>query len=148
MPEIWPKIAQDNFKICPRYAQALPKVWGFKFRKWDKMSLGRVHKLGHYVVGEVHNAVGHFVVETKCILTKQTSHRHSATYSLHLSQLPQPAVVYFFQACALFAQPQRTLNFGLFWLFVENLHTLWCTFTVLDNAVVFTQKLINITHLD
>ena len=57
-------------KICPRYAQALPEVWGFKLRKWDKMSPGRVHKLGHYVAGEVHNAVGHFVVGTKCLLTK------------------------------------------------------------------------------
>ena len=46
------------------------KVWGFQLRKWDKMSPGRVHKLGHYVAGEVHNAVGHFVVGTKCLLTK------------------------------------------------------------------------------
>ena len=69
MPEIWPKIAQDISQICPRYAQALPEVWGFKLRKWDKMSPGRVHKLGHYVAGEVHNAVGHFVVGTKCLLT-------------------------------------------------------------------------------
>ena len=71
MPEIWPKIAQDISKICPRYVQALPKVWGFKLRKWDKMSPGRVHKLGHYVAGEVHNAVGQFVVGTKCLLTSQ-----------------------------------------------------------------------------
>ena len=60
-------------KIYPRYArdatQALPEVWGIKLRKWDKMSPGRVHKLGHYVAGEVHNAVGHFVVGTKCLLT-------------------------------------------------------------------------------
>ena len=69
MPEIWQKIAQDIFQLCPRYAQALPEVWGFKLRKWDKMSPGRVHKLGHYVAGEVHNAVGHFVVGTKCLLT-------------------------------------------------------------------------------
>ena len=69
MPEIWPIIAQDISQICPRYVQALPEVWGFKLRKWDKMSLGRVHKLGHYVAGEVHNAVGHFVVGTKCLLT-------------------------------------------------------------------------------
>ena len=69
MPEILPKIAQDISQICPRYAQALPEVWGFKLRKWDKMSPGRVHKLGHYVAGEVHNAVGHFVVGTKCLLT-------------------------------------------------------------------------------
>ena len=69
MPEIWPKIAQDISQICPRYAQALPEVWGFKLRKWDKMSPGRVHKLGHYVAGEVHNAVGHFVVGTFCLLT-------------------------------------------------------------------------------
>ena len=64
-----PKIAQDISQICPRYAQALPEVWGFKLRKWDKMSPGRVHKLGHYVAGEVHNAVGHFVVGTFCLLT-------------------------------------------------------------------------------
>ena len=71
MPGIWPKIAQDisQTQICPRYAQALPEVWGFKLRKWDKMSPGRVHKLGHYVAGEVHNAVGHFVVGTFCLLT-------------------------------------------------------------------------------
>ena len=69
MPEIWPKIAQDISQLCPRYAQALPEVWGFKLRKWDKMSPGRVHKLGHYVAGEVHNAVGHFVVGTFCLLT-------------------------------------------------------------------------------
>ena len=73
MPEIWPKIAQDISQICPRYAQALPEVWGFKLRKWDKMSPGRVHKLGHYVAGEVHNAVGHFVVGTKCLLTDMRS---------------------------------------------------------------------------
>ena len=48
---------------------ALPTLWGLKLRKWDKMSPGRVHKLGHYVAGEVHNAVGHFVVGTKCLLT-------------------------------------------------------------------------------
>ena len=65
---IWPKIAQDISQICPRYVQALPEVWGFKLRKWDKMSPGRVHKLGHYVAGEVHNAVGHFVVGTFCLL--------------------------------------------------------------------------------
>ena len=69
LPKIWPKTAQDISKIWPRYAQALPKVWGFKLRKWDKMSPGRVHKLGHYVAGEVHNAVGHFVVGTFCLLT-------------------------------------------------------------------------------
>ena len=69
MPEIWQKIVQDTSKICPRYAQALPKVWGFKLRKWDKMSPGRVHQLGHYVDGKVHNAVGHFVVGTFCLLT-------------------------------------------------------------------------------
>ena len=69
MPEICPKIAQDISKICLRYAQALPKVWGFILRKWDKMSPGRVHQLGHYVVGEVHIAVGHFVVGTFCLLT-------------------------------------------------------------------------------
>ena len=69
MPEIWPKIAQDISQICPRYVQALPEVWGFKLRKWDKMSPGRVHKLGHYVAREVHNAVRHFVVGTKCLLT-------------------------------------------------------------------------------
>ena len=63
------KIAKDISQICPRYVQALPEVWGFKLRKWDKMSLGRVHKLGHYVAGEVHNAVGHFVVGTFCLLT-------------------------------------------------------------------------------
>ena len=68
MPEIWPKIAQDISKKCPRYAQALPKVWGFQSRKWGTMSPGRVHQLGHYVAGEVHNAVGHFVVGTKCLL--------------------------------------------------------------------------------
>ena len=60
-------------KIYPRYArdatQALPEVWGFKLRKWDKMSPGRVHKLGHYIAGEVHNGVGHFVVKTFCLLT-------------------------------------------------------------------------------
>ena len=72
---------------------------------------------------------------------------HDSWY-IHSWYLSQPAVVYFFQADALFAQPQRTLNFGLFLLFVENLHTLWCTFTVLDNAVVCTPKLINNTHLD
>ena len=33
------------------------------------MSLGRVYKLGHYVTGEVHNALGHFVVGTFCHLT-------------------------------------------------------------------------------
>ena len=60
MPEIWPKIAQDISQICPRYAQALPEVWGFKLRKWDKMSPGRVHKLGHYVAGEVHICSGTF----------------------------------------------------------------------------------------
>ena len=69
MPEIWPKIAQDISQICTRYAQALPEVWGFKLRKWDKMSPGRVHKLGHYVAGEVRDAVGHFVVGTFCLLT-------------------------------------------------------------------------------
>ena len=69
MPEIWRKIAQVISQICPRYAQALPELWGFKLRKWDKMSPGRVHKLGHYVAGEVHNAVGHFVVGTFCLLT-------------------------------------------------------------------------------
>ena len=61
--------APDISKICPRYAQALPKAWGFKLRGWDKMSPGKVHKLGHYVTGEVHNAVGHFVVGTFCLLT-------------------------------------------------------------------------------
>ena len=69
MLDIWPKFAQYISKICPIYAQALPKVWGFKFRKWDKMSPGRVHQLGHYVDGKVHNAVGHFVVGTFCFLT-------------------------------------------------------------------------------
>ena len=69
MPEICPKIAQDISKICLRYAQALPKVWGFILRKWDKMSLGRVYQLGQYVSGEVHNAVGQFVLGTKCLLT-------------------------------------------------------------------------------
>ena len=69
MPEIWPKIAQDISKICPRYVQALPEVWGFKLRKWDKMLPGRVHKLGHYVAGEVHNALGHFVFGTFSHLT-------------------------------------------------------------------------------
>ena len=39
------------------------------------MSPGRVHKLGHYVAGEVHNAVGHFVVGTKCLLTDENSSR-------------------------------------------------------------------------
>ena len=73
MPEIWPKIAQDISQICPRYAPALPEVWGFKLRKWDKMSPGRVHKLGHYVAGEVHNAVGHFFVGTICLLTLWTA---------------------------------------------------------------------------
>ena len=77
MPEIWPKIAQDISQICPRYAQALPEVWGFKLRKWDKMSPGRVHKLGHYVAGEVHNAVGHFVVGTFCLLTFLTMCGHN-----------------------------------------------------------------------
>ena len=71
MPEIWPKIAQDISQICPRYAQALPKVWGFILRKWDKMSPGRVHQLGQYVSGEVHNAVGQFVLGTKCLLTNK-----------------------------------------------------------------------------
>ena len=33
------------------------------------MSPGRVHKLWHYVAGEVHNAVGHFVLRTFCLLT-------------------------------------------------------------------------------
>ena len=70
MPEICPKIAQDISKICLRYAQALPKVWGFILRKWDKMSPGRVHQLGQYVSGEVHNAVGQFVLGTKCLLTE------------------------------------------------------------------------------
>ena len=69
MPQICPKIAQDISKICLRYAQALPKVWGFILRKWDKMSPGRVHQLGQYVSGEVHNAVGQFVLGTKCLLT-------------------------------------------------------------------------------
>ena len=63
-------IAQDiRYKIGSRYAQALPKVWGFILRKWDKMSPGRVHQLGQYVSGEVHNAVGQFVLGTKCLLT-------------------------------------------------------------------------------
>ena len=69
MPEIWPKIAQDISRISSRYTQALPKVWGFKLREWDKMSLGRVHKLGHYVAGEVQDAVRHFVVGTFCLLS-------------------------------------------------------------------------------
>ena len=69
-------IAQDISKICPRYAQALLKVWVFKLRKWDKMSPGRVHKLGHYVAGEVHNAVGHFVVGTFCLLTVNSIYKH------------------------------------------------------------------------
>ena len=73
MPEICPKIAQDISKICLRYAQALPKVWGFILRKWDKMSPGRVHQLGQYVSGEVHNAVGQFVLGTKCLLTFKNS---------------------------------------------------------------------------
>ena len=80
MPEIWPKIAQDISQICPRYVQALPEVWGFKLRKWDKMSPGRVHKLGHYVAGEVHNAVGHFVVGTKCLLTKNVGFMKSIVF--------------------------------------------------------------------
>ena len=33
------------------------------------MSPGRVHQLGQYVSGEVHNAVGQFVLGTKCLLT-------------------------------------------------------------------------------
>ena len=65
------KFAQYMSKICPRYAQTLSKVWGFKLTKWDKMSPGRVLKLGHYVAGGVHNAVGHFVVGTFCLLTLQ-----------------------------------------------------------------------------
>ena len=73
MPEICPKIAQDISKICLRYAQALPKVWGFILRKWDKMSPGRVHQLGQYVSGEVHNAVGQFVLGTKCLLTSRNT---------------------------------------------------------------------------
>ena len=67
------KIAQDISQICPEHSQALPKVWEFKLRKWDKMSPGRMHKLGHYVPGEVHNAVGHFFVGTKCLLTAKTT---------------------------------------------------------------------------
>ena len=63
------RYAQKLPKICLRYAQALPKVWGFILRKWDKMSPGRVHQLGQYVSGEVHNAVGQFVLGTKCLLT-------------------------------------------------------------------------------
>ena len=59
MPDIWPKIAQNISKICPRYAQALPKVWGFKFTKWDKMSPGKVHQLGHYVAWKVRDEVRH-----------------------------------------------------------------------------------------
>ena len=70
MPEICPKIVQDISKIYLRYAQVLPKIWGFILRKWDKMSPGRVHQLGQYVSGEVHNAVGQFVLGTKCLLTK------------------------------------------------------------------------------
>ena len=35
------------------------------------MSPGRVHQLGQYVSGEVHNAVGQFVLGTKCLLTGQ-----------------------------------------------------------------------------
>ena len=34
------------------------------------MSPGRVHQLGQYVSGEVHNAVGQFVLGTKCLLTE------------------------------------------------------------------------------
>ena len=64
LPKIYPRYAWDTRKLCPRYGD-----WGFIMRKWDKMSLGRVHQLGQYVSGEVHNAVGQFVLGTKCLLT-------------------------------------------------------------------------------
>ena len=60
LPKIYPKYARDTRKLSL-------KVWVFKLRKWDKMSPGRVHQLGHYVAGEVRDAVGHFVVGTFCL---------------------------------------------------------------------------------
>ena len=110
MPQICPKIAQDISKICLRYAQALPKVWGFILRKWDKMSPGRVHQLGQYVSGEVHNAVGQFVLGTKCLLTqkitqpllkpqKSTSHH---TISTHIAQPGVPNTGNQFDICIFY----------------------------------------------
>ena len=58
-----------SFEICPKFAQVLSKVWGFKLTKWGKMSPGSVHPLGNYVAGDVRDAVGHFVAGTKCLLT-------------------------------------------------------------------------------
>ena len=80
MPEICPKIVQDISKIYLRYAQVLPKIWGFILRKWDKMSPGRVHQLGHYVAG--YNAVGHFVVGTFCLLTNLNLYRRAPAHLL------------------------------------------------------------------
>ena len=66
--------ARDMAKNCPRYIPDMPEIRasfargvGIQIEKVGQP--GRVHKLGHYVAGEVHNAVGHFVVGTKCLLT-------------------------------------------------------------------------------
>ena len=65
MLEIWPKIAQDISKICASFAQGM----GIQIEKVGQNVAGRLPKLGHYVAGEVHNAMGHFVVGTFCLLT-------------------------------------------------------------------------------
>ena len=63
------RFAQDLPMMCPRYAQDMPKVWGFEVTKWDRMSPGSMHPLGQYVAREVRDAVGQFVAGKKCLLT-------------------------------------------------------------------------------
>ena len=51
----------------------------------------------------------------------------------YFSQLPHPAMVYFFKPMPFFARKTRNLAyFGQFLLFVANLRTYWCSFTGQD----------------
>ena len=54
---------------------------GIQIEKVGQNVARGVHQLGHYVAAEVHNAVGHFVVGTKCLLTV-TNIRASAVLTI------------------------------------------------------------------
>ena len=54
------------------------------------MSPGRVHQLGQYVSGEVHNAVGQFVLGTKCLLTISSLRASEGQFLLFPVLDPQP----------------------------------------------------------
>ena len=86
------------------------------------MSPGRVHQLGQYVSGEVHNAVGQFVLGTKCLLTVPYS-------DLCIVLL-------------LFQSTNDAIKFEK-----GNLHTLDMHWALLGLICIFGQNLTNVTIL-